>query len=216
MATTTLTQQQTAQPSISTVSVIRRIVPSLLEGAIPFAVYMLTKSTLHTSDVVALSIGALVPAILGVVRFVRSRNVDIMGMMILISLVGSIAAALIGGNPQILLIRESFMGALMGVAFLASMLLPCPLFFYLIRHFRAGRDAKLIAAFNEKWNVARMRRTFRIASVVWGLGLLGEFVLRVVFVYTLPIPVVLALSAIMFPAILIAMIAWTVWYLRRA
>lgn len=212
MATAQLTQQAT---NISVVTLIRRFIPTIIEGSIPFATYMLVKGTLHTSDVVALSVGALIPAAIGTVRFIRNRHVDIMGMMILLGIVGSIVAVLIGGSPQILLIRESFVGALFGLAFLISMFMPRPLMFYMVRHFRAGNNAVRLAVFNASWQQPATQRKFRTLTLVWGLGTIGEFALRVAMVYTLSIPVVLTLSSIVFPAIYALMGLWSMWYLRR-
>jgi hypothetical protein len=44
---------------------------------------------------------------------------------------------------------------------------------------------------------------------------LGELTLRVVMVLTLPVPVVLGVSSVLFPAIMLSMVAWTLFYIRR-
>lgn len=204
-----------ALSSFSIKDFAKRMVPMMLEGSIPFATYMLVKSTLHTSDIVALSAGTIVPAILSLVRFVHSRSLDIMNIIIMISLVISIIVALIGGNPQILLIRESAFGALFGLVLLVSLLCPRPLFFYMMRHFRAGNDSAKVVAFDKRWEISAQRRAFRLVTLVWAVGMLAEFLLRVVMVFTLSIPAVLALSAIAFPAIYLSMAAWTFWYMAR-
>ena len=213
--TVKLTNQQTKTSSFSVKQLAARLVPTVIEGSIPFAVYMIVKATFNTSDVVALSIGTLVPVALSVFRFARNRRVDMMSLIIMLGLVASITAALIGGSPQLLLIRESAFGALFGMAFLISLFLRRPMFFYLMRHFRAGNDTGKIAAFDMQWNQLRFRKGCRIATVVWGLGCLGEFALRITFVYTLSVPMVLALSAIVFPAIYLTLAVWTLWYMRH-
>ncbi|MEO8972918.1 MAG: VC0807 family protein [Ktedonobacteraceae bacterium] len=220
--TATLISQQTtvklANPqstASSMKSLATRMVPMLLEGSIPFAVYMTVKATFNTSDVVALSIGTLVPVALGAFRFARNRRVDIMNLLIMLGLVASIVAAVLGGSPQILLIRESAFGALFGLAFLVSLFLHHPLFFYLMRHFRCGNDAEKIAIFSRQWNQPKFRNACRLVTAVMGLGCLGEFALRVFFVLTMPVPMVLALSTVVFPAIYLTMAVWTMWYMRR-
>ena len=222
--TATLISQQTTvklgnqQPGVtasSMKSLATRMVPMLLEGSIPFAVYMTVKATFNTSDVVALSIGTLVPVALSIFHFARNRRVDIMSLMIMLGLIASIVAALLGGSTQILLIRESAFGALFGLAFLGSLFMGHPLFFYLMRHFRCGNDAEKIAAFSLQWNQPKFRNACRIVTVVMGLGCLGEFALRVFFVLTMSVPMVLALSTVVFPAIYVTMAVWTLWYMRR-
>ncbi|MHB8600050.1 MAG: VC0807 family protein [Ktedonobacteraceae bacterium] len=208
-------QQASALSSSSIKSLVARMVPMLLEGSIPFAVYMTVKATFNTSDVVALSIGTLVPVALGVFRFARNRRVDIMNLLIMLGLVASIIAVVLGGSPQILLIRESAFGALFGLAFLGSLFMQHPLFFYLMRHFRCGNDAGKIAIFSAQWNQPKFRNACRLVTAVMGLGCLGEFALRVFFVFTMSVPMVLALSTVVFPAIYITMAVWTLWYMRH-
>jgi hypothetical protein len=103
----------------------------------------------------------------------------------------------------------------MGVAFLVSLLFPRPLCFTFAQHMRAGNDPVQRKAFDARWASPRQRFAFRLMSIVWGLGTLGELALRIVMVLTLPIPVVLGISTILFPLIYLAMIAWTFFYLRR-
>jgi hypothetical protein len=95
----------------------------------------------------------------------------------------SIVAVLLGGNPRVLLVRESFFTGALGVScFVSLVLLPRPLMFYFGRYFATG-----------------------------------ECVLRVgMGASTLPIPVVLAISPVIFGAITVATIFWTFAYARRA
>src|SRR5258708_355168 len=148
MSTANLTQQSTIKSTTSVFKLITRVGSMLLESSVPFMAYMLTKSIFHTSDIAALSVGIVIPVIFSAIRFARSRSIDIMGLIIVVSMVGSIAAALVGGSPQLLLIRESIVGAFLGIALLVSLLWPRSLFFYIMRHFRTGNDQEKIAAFN--------------------------------------------------------------------
>jgi hypothetical protein len=52
-------------------------------------------------------------------------------------------------------------------------------------------------------------------TVVWAIGWIGEFVLRVVMVWRLSIPEVLAIWPFVFNGITIGLIAWTIAYARR-
>jgi hypothetical protein len=187
----------------------------LIDGFGPFIIYALCKHFLPVSDIFALSVGALVPVVRTISSLIRERHINIISTVVLINIVGSIAVALISGSPQLLLIRESFVGGLMGVAFLVSLLFPRPLVFLFAQHMRAGNDLVARKAFDARWASPRQRFAFRLMSVVWGLGTLGELALRIVLVLTLPIPVVLGVSTILFPAIYLAMIAWTLFYMRK-
>jgi hypothetical protein len=55
-----------------------------------------------------------------------------------------------------------------------------------------------------------------VITVVWGVAYAGEFILRIILVYTLPIAVVLAVSPIILGGLTILTMAWTFAYARRA
>ncbi|XLM21574.1 hypothetical protein MKD33_05940, partial [Chromobacterium piscinae] len=56
-----------------------------------------------------------------------------LSMMVLLGIALSLLAMLLGGGEKMLLLRESLLSGLFGVAFLLSLLLPRPLVFYLAR-----------------------------------------------------------------------------------
>jgi len=60
-----------------------------------------------------------------------------------------------------------------------------------------------------------MEMGLRSQLLLWGVGLLVEFALRVILVYTLPVAQVLALSPLIFNAITIGLILWTIAYGNR-
>jgi hypothetical protein len=53
-------------------------------------------------------------------------------------------------------------------------------------------------------------------TVVWGLGWLGEFLLKIVLVLTLTIPQVLVVGPIESNGITIALIVWTIRYANES
>ncbi len=59
------------------------------------------------------------------------------------------------------------------------------------------------------------RRLFRVLTIVWGLGWIGEFCLRVVMVWTLSIPQVLVISPFVFNGIFLGLITWNFAYVSR-
>jgi hypothetical protein len=87
--------------------------------------------------------------------------------------------------------------------------------FFVGRQFSAGEDAAKLAEFNALWQYPRARHTFRVMTIVWAIGWIGEFALRVVMVETLSIPQVLAISPFVFNGLTLGLIAWTIAYARR-
>jgi hypothetical protein len=67
------------------------------------------------SEVAALGIGAIFPAAYGIFEIVKKGQVDIMGAVVLIGIAVSIGATFVGGDPKMLLIRESFVTGALGV-----------------------------------------------------------------------------------------------------
>ena len=195
---------------------IRGIIPSLVTNAVvPFVVYQVLKSYQY-SDLVALSAAGLIPAIGTSIGIIHQRHVDLIGALALIGIGVSIVAVLIGGDPRILLIRESFLTGALGVACFVSLLFPRPLMFYFGRYFATGNNPVRRERYNGLWHYPSFRSANRMITIVWGAAYVGEFILRAMMAYTLPIPVVLAVSPFLLGGITIGTIAWTLAYARRS
>jgi hypothetical protein len=200
----------------STLSV-RTILPSIvIDGLLPFITYkLLTAYFPGISDVAALAIGAMFPAVRGVIELLHRRSVDVIGAIVLAGIAVSIAGITFGGSPRLLLIRESFVTAALALIALSSFAWKRPLLFYIGRQFSAGQDPEAKRRFDALWDIQGARRVFRVLTLVWSAGWLIEFVLRVVLVFTLSVSKVLAISPILFNGITLGLIAWTLAYVRR-
>ncbi|MBV9230522.1 MAG: hypothetical protein JOZ18_14530, partial [Chloroflexi bacterium] len=143
------------------------------------------------------------PVLGNVVSIVRSRQLDIFGVMVLLGIAVSIVGVLLGGGPQLLLIRESFVTGAIGLALLVSLALPKPLGYYFAQQLLTGNDPQKRAGFAAFWQYPYFRRGILGGTIFWSVLLLVEFALRVVLVFTLPIIVVLAVSPIVFNALIL-------------
>jgi hypothetical protein len=202
-------------PSTPGINVRDTALSLIVSAALPFITYQVLTSR-GIATVSALIVSGFYPAAWNAIGIVRARRVDIIGGIVLVGIAVSIVAALIGGNPKVLLIRESFVTGALGIVALASLLAPRPLMFYIGRQTTAGTDSARLASFNASWELAGFRHVFRVLTVVWGVGWAGEFALRVVLVSLLTIPQVLAISPIIFNFITIGLFVWTFAYVRRA
>jgi len=196
---------------------IRTVLPTLIVSAVlPYVTYqLLTHYVPSMSTVMALAISASFPAAHSLLGIIRRRTLDIVGVIVLIGIGVSIVATLVGGDPKILLIRESFVTGALGLVALGSFFGERPFIFYLARQMSAGQDPSLVARFDALWQRPRGRRTFRVLTAVWGTVWLAEFGLRIAMVEMLSIPTVLAVSPIVFNAINVGLFAWTFAYARR-
>jgi hypothetical protein len=64
--------------------------------------------------------------------------------------------------------------------------------------------------------VPAVRHGHFVASIVWGVGLLAEALVRVLLVFVLPISVVVGLSTVLVVVTIGSLTVWTLWYVRRA
>ena len=206
------------QPPLSASPSLRTFAPTLLiDGACPFFTYqLLTTYAPSISTVRALIISGMFPLAHSVIGLVRRRYLDIIGIIVLVGIAVSLVATMLGGGAKLLLLRESFVTGALGLVALSSFAWPRPLMFYIGRQFSSGGDAEARRRFDALWEERpRARRTFRILTLVWAVGWLGEFVLRVVMIESLTVAQVLAISPIVFNAINIGLMAWTFAYVRR-
>ncbi len=199
----------------STRSILLGIIPSLIiDGALPFLVYTLLRP--YTTELLALMTSALPPLISNIISILRTRKLDAFGTMILLGIIVSIGAIFLGGDPKILLIRESIFTVALGIACFISLLLPRPLMYYISRHFATEGSPEKLATFDSLWQYKSFRSTNYLITIVWGIAWISEFILRVILVFTLSIPQFLIVSPIIFNAITVTLILWTTTYSIRS
>ncbi len=206
----------TQSPSNLTFNLRGILVSLVLNVAIPLLLYTLSKRYISPSEVVALSVASIFPLVDSLFGIVRHRQLDLIAVLALLGTMVGVLGILLGGDAKLLLIRESFFTGALGLVSFMSLFLPRPLMFYFGRQMVAGRDPEKVATFNAQWQNPSVRFTHRCITIVWGFAFFGEFLLRVVLVYTLPVVVVLGVSPIVTTGITIATLFWTFAYARAA
>lgn len=195
---------------------IRGIAVSLvINAALPIVIYSLLKGHTPISDFWALVVCSIPPIIDSLVGVLRKGRIDIIAGIVLFSIAASITLIVFGGGPRLLLIRESFITATVGLAYLVSLVFPRPLSFYFARHFITGNVPERMEAFNALWQYPAFRYTMRLTAIVWGLGFLLEMGVRSFLVFTLTIPQFLVISPFVFYGFIGGMALWTVLYTRE-
>ena len=91
-----------------------------------------------------------------------------------------------------------------------------PAFFYLSRYLSAGKDPYKVSAFDRLHEHPSGRHTFRVLSVVWGIGLFVEASLRMMLADILPTSRYLAVSPFITAGVIGSLFAFTVVYTKRA
>jgi hypothetical protein len=213
------TERAGAQPDWEPgVPSLRDLAPSIVFGAvIPLAVYYLVRHHVHT-DADALIIAGIFPCLWVIVQFIRQHKIDPVGAVVLFGFaVGVLTSTLMGGNAYVLKARDSVFTALFGLACLGSLLAGArPLIFYVGRFLSAGNDPAKVEAFDQLHDLPTGRRTFRVLTAVWGVGLLIDACTRLSLAAIISTGPFLAISPVITGVCLGAMFLFTVYYSNRA
>lgn len=145
----------------------------------------------------------------------RGRSFDPFAIFLLGTFGIGLVLSFFTGDARFLLAKDSFGGAIAGLWFLASCFIGRPLIFFASRRFQA-RTPEAQVEWDAKWREnAGFRSVMRTMSAVWGAGLIVESAIKLVLVYTFPVDVMVAVSAVMGPATFGLLMVWTVWYVMR-
>jgi hypothetical protein len=144
--------------------------------------------------------------------------VDLVGAAVLLGFaLGVASSVLLGGNTYVLKIRDAALTAVFGVVCIVTLFThDRPAFFYVTRYLSAGSDPAKVSAFDHLHEVPTGRRTFRVLSVVWGVGLVVEAGARMMLAGLLPTGTFLAVSPFITASIIGSLFAFTVVYTKRA
>lgn len=182
---------------------------------IPFAIYTIAKKYFSASELVALSFSSLYPIFDTLVEFYQDRTLNVISGTVLLGTITGIIGVLLGGNPKLLLIRESFFTGFLGIICFVSLPTKKPFIFYFAREYIAGKDSEKRRKFSEVLKNRQILDLFRFLTFIWGIAYVGEFILRIIIVYSFPVPVVLIISPIIFTIVTVVAIIWTSWYSKR-
>ncbi|AOY90922.1 hypothetical protein BKK79_03150 [Cupriavidus sp. USMAA2-4] len=164
----------------------------------------------------ALYASAVPPVAWSAMEFARTRRVDAVSAVVLLGIGLSLAAMMLGGSPRLLLLRESLVSGVVGIVFLLSLGCRRTLVFYLARATFARESADGHVRFESLWQErASLRVALRQITLVWGLGLTGENLLRAWLAWHWPIERYLVLSPLIGYALYGGLIAWTLWCRER-
>ena len=202
------------QPGIPSV---REHLPSLVFGAaLPIGAYFLVRPHVATDTVALIAAGAFSVAWI-LLQGIRRRRVDLVGAAVLLGFtVGVVGSTLLGGNAYVLKVRDGFFTALFGVACIVTLYThDRPALFYVSRYLSAGNDPAKVSAFDRLHELPVGRHTFRVLSVVWGIGLVVEASCRLALADVLPTGTFLAVSPFITAGVIGGLFAFTALYSRR-
>ncbi len=204
-------------PSPMSRRAIRSMLPTMvIDGVLPFLLYLVLSPLFPSTSVLPLAAAAFFPFVGNLIHIMRHRRLDTFGALVLLSLLASIVALVIGGDQRLLLITRSLMILAWSLACLGSLVFPKPLSFYMLRQLATGDDTARATAFNALWRYPYVRFVHRLLTTVFGVGMLSQFAVRAVMVFTLPIAVTLAVSPLIINGIGMGIMVWMIMYGRHA
>lgn len=184
-------------------------------GLAPFLVYQLAHHN-GMADATSLALASVVPAIWVIGNWAWRRRLEVIPGIALFGLViGLIAVVALHGSELVLKMRESLISGTLGLVFLISLVVSRrPFIFHLGRAMASSQGAGAIADFETLWGEEQARRVVRVLTLLWGVALFGEAVLRAILAVTLPTGTFLALTPPVGWVIIGSMMWFTVSYIR--
>ena len=192
---------------------LRMLLPNLIvAGVFPVVGYALLRPHVD-SDAAALAVVLVFPVVEILYERIRRGRFEPIGIIALVGIsLGLIGALVFSGDATLLKVRQSVLTGAFGALCLLSLAAPRPAMFYMGRMFATGGDAERMAEFEEIWQLPTVPRRFRIVTLVWGVGLLGEAIFRTVLALTIPTQTFLIVSEIVNWSVLGGLL----WYSLRA
>ena len=187
----------------------------LVNAVLPLLIYNWADKPYGDVDALLMSSGP--PILWSIVEFIRHRKVDAISAVVLAGIVLSLLAFFGGGGPKFLQLRETLVGAVIGLAFVVSVIIRRPIIYYFARaNMQRANDAEGVQRFEELRDNPYFRRVMTVMTLVWGLGLIAHTTVNCILVFQVSIPTYLAISPIIGYSFTGALVGFTFLYARRA
>ncbi|OKJ76236.1 VC0807 family protein [Streptomyces sp. CB02460] len=176
-----------AAPLAPRKALVDSLKPLLVDVALPLAAYYALKAA-GLSTFGALAWSSVVPAVRTVWGAVRERRLNgLAALMVSVNAV-SLLLGLVSGAPRLMLLKDSGVSSIVGLAFLVTALRGRPMLSAGLRPWLTRGEAAKTAAW-ERLSAGSpdFRRAEIRFSAIWGGALLTECALRAVGAYTVPV-----------------------------
>ncbi|MCD7444532.1 hypothetical protein K4B79_40795 [Streptomyces lincolnensis] len=175
----------------------KAFVPLVLDVAVPVGSYYLFKDGLGMSTLAALGWSSVVPALRTGWSVARDRAVNGLAALILFVNVVGLLLSFVSGDARLMLVKDSGISSAIGIGILVSVVLGRPMMTAFMKPQLVKGEAAREAAWERLESGSEdFRRAERVFSVVWGVVLLGECVVRIVGAYTLPVDTMVWLGTV--------------------
>jgi hypothetical protein len=164
---------------------LRYLSALLVNVALPWLAYRLAFP--HWGQVGALAASALPLIAWMTVDLLRYHHFDGLSALVLAGVLPALAASLVFSDARLLLIEDPMVSGFIGITFLASLALRKPIVFYLARSTMSREDHRSAELFERHWrNRPTLAAYIRLMTLVWGVGMIGENIVRSAIVLQWP------------------------------
>lgn len=164
------------------------IISILINAILPLITYKILIN--YIPSITALIISTTIPIIDNIYHIIKEKKIDIFASLIILGFIVGIISMLFGGSQKLLLIRQSYITAVIGIIFLTSMFFPKPMVYYLAKKFINSQDKYVKnnkSTIDEKWKNPHFRFSMKFLTFIWGICLVLEAVCNISLVFILSI-----------------------------
>ncbi len=141
---------------------------------------------------------------------IRQRRLDPFALFLLVLFGASLILSFVSGDPRIILAKDSAQSCIAGLVLVVSCLIHRPLAYYAALRFSRSGDATQQEQFRATANTDTMRARWYRVSLVWGVTLLIDAIVRMAMAFLLPLRLAANVSQILMFAVLGLLLLWTV------
>lgn len=189
-------------------SALENFKPLLLDVALPLGSYYVFKEAFGMSTFAALAWSSVGPALRTVWSLVRKRSANGLALLILTVNVVGLALSFVSGDPRLMLAKDGAVSSTVALGILVSVALGRPMMTegmkpFLVKGNPAREGAWQRLTSGAARGAADFRRKERAFSLVWGVALLIECVVRVVGAYTIPVDTMVWLGGVLMAVVMV-------------
>jgi hypothetical protein len=166
-------------------------------------------------DTRALIASALPPLLWSGYELFKTRRLDAISVIVVASILFTLAATAMGGSARLIQIRDAMVTGAIGLIFLFSLPMRRPIIFYLARATMARNTEEGAAAYEAVWNQPGVPAVFRLLTLVWGAGLVGQTACLCALATIWPISRYLFFAPMISAAIFGLLMLWSLGYIAR-
>lgn len=173
------------------------IISILINAILPLITYKILIN--HIPSITALIISTTIPIIDNIYHITKEKKIDIFASLIILGFIVGIISMLFGGSQKLLLIRQSYITAVIGILFLTSMFFPKPMIYYLAKKFINSQDKYVKnnkSTIDEKWKNPHFRFSMKFLTFIWGICLVLEAVCNISLVFILSVSKYMLISSL--------------------